>query len=155
LIRHGRAARGAWADADRPLTPEGEAEVERIARGLVRLEPHVPRVVSSPLVRAYETAVILAKAWGSGPVAKLPELAIGGDPVRAAARLFELGGTGSVLAVGHSPDLGALLVTLTGVPLQVRFECAGGTSVLLDGAAPEGVVLEWAMGPDELSALGA
>ena len=51
-------------DRDRPLTPEGEEKFRRAARGLRRVAGRVDLVLSSPIVRAWRTAEILAEEAG-------------------------------------------------------------------------------------------
>ena len=51
-------------DAKRPLTPEGKQKMREIAAGLVRAGMEVDWIVSSPLVRAVETAEIVGEALG-------------------------------------------------------------------------------------------
>ena len=73
VIRHARAAaRGhRWPDDDlRPVTDEGRTRFLDVVRGLARLGVSVDRVVSSPLVRARDTAHLLA------PLARDPEIVV-------------------------------------------------------------------------------
>ena len=62
LVRHGSAVeRDEWegSDADRPLTERGAKRVAQVAAGLSRLGVQPTHVVSSPLIRAIETAKIV------------------------------------------------------------------------------------------------
>ena len=64
LVRHAIAAeRGDdWPDdAKRPLTHGGAAKMRRISRGLRALDPAIDLIAASPLVRARQTAEILAE----------------------------------------------------------------------------------------------
>ena len=71
IMRHGIAVmRGVTTvmdDAKRPLTPEGKEKMREIASGLVRAGLEADWIVSSPLVRAVETAEIVGEALGSKP----------------------------------------------------------------------------------------
>lgn len=64
IMRHGiavsRGATGIGDDAKRPLTPEGKRKVQEISEGLLGLGIAIDWIVSSPLVRAAETAGIVA-----------------------------------------------------------------------------------------------
>ena len=61
LVRHAKAAPGD-PDELRPLTPEGREEARRLAERLAAERPDA--VVTSPLLRARETAEVLARACG-------------------------------------------------------------------------------------------
>src|SRR5262245_29314051 len=70
LIRHGVAEeRGpAWPDdAKRPLTEEGIERLQKSARGLERLDVWIDIILTSPLVRARQTADIVASAFDPRP----------------------------------------------------------------------------------------
>ncbi len=58
LIRHAQAeeAREGLRDADRSLTPKGQAQAERLARALAKLEVRYDAIITSPRKRAYQTA---------------------------------------------------------------------------------------------------
>lgn len=107
LIRHGIAGERdpeQWPDDSlRPLTSKGKKRFRRAARGLVRLVPEVDALLTSPLVRARQTAEALTKAgW---PVPEIcDELAQGdaGALVRALLAYRELD---SIALVGHEPYL--------------------------------------------------
>src|SRR5437879_13006704 len=85
IMRHGIAVtRGAGSfadDAKRQLTPEGKMKVQEIVQGLLRLDFEVDWILTSPLVRAVETAEIVSDApegWsGSNPL-RNPDISSGG-----------------------------------------------------------------------------
>jgi phosphohistidine phosphatase len=113
LVRHAEAAPGEPDDL-RPLTPAGRDAARALAQKLAREHPEV--VVSSPLLRARETAVAIAEA--SGVAAETDErLAPGAtaDDLRAAAA----GRGETIVAVGHQPDCTEIVFALTGE--EVRF----------------------------------
>ena len=108
LVRHAEAAPGE-PDELRPLTPAGRT----VARDLgERLAPERPdAVVSSPLLRARETAEQIARAAGLTPEAD-ELLAPGATADDLKAAIATRGDT--VVAVGHQPDCSAIVLTLTG-----------------------------------------
>jgi phosphohistidine phosphatase len=108
LVRHAEAAPGD-PDELRPLTPAGRV----VARDLgERLAPeHPDAVVSSPLLRARETAEQIARAAGLTAEAD-DRLAPGATAEDLQAAVAERGDT--VVAVGHQPDCSAIVLTLTG-----------------------------------------
>lgn len=119
IMRHGlavtRAPSTMMDDAKRPLTPEGKEKMQEIAAGLVRLGVAVDWVVSSPLVRAVETAEIVADALSPKPAFDFCDaLRPGGAPEALIAFLAKRPNHRRVLVVGHEPDLGELAARLIG-----------------------------------------
>ena len=108
LVRHAKAAPGD-PDELRPLTAEGREQARLLAGRLAAEQPEA--VVTSPLLRARETAELLARACGlqAEPDDRLAPGATPGE-VRATAS-----GRGErVVVVGHQPDLGRVVAALTG-----------------------------------------
>jgi len=100
-------------DAGRPLTKEGIAKMQAGARGMRRLGLRLDALLSSPLVRAHETAAIVARELG--PELQLAdELAPGCDMAQLFALLGEHRAAERVMLVGHEPDFSALIGALTG-----------------------------------------
>jgi phosphohistidine phosphatase len=119
IMRHGVAVmRGAAAlldDTKRPLTPEGKQRMRDIASGLVRIGFDVDWIVSSPLVRAVETAEIVGEALTSKPPLEFSdELRPGGSGEALITFLAKRPNRRRVLVVGHEPDLGELAARLIG-----------------------------------------
>ncbi len=116
-MRHGPAEEYAASgqDADRALTPDGRLRVRAVAKALVQKDEAPLHIVSSPLVRALQTAEIVAAVTGleerDGTLETRRELAPGGssleliDELRRAKRR-------RVMLVGHEPDLSSLVVRL-------------------------------------------
>lgn len=112
LIRHGIAAdRADYPDNDenRPLTDKGRQKTERVARRLYEMGVRFDLIVSSPLVRAYQTAEILQKAGLSQQIQTFTALAPNGDLQawlnwRSQSRYNQE--ETSLALVGHQPDLG-------------------------------------------------
>jgi phosphohistidine phosphatase SixA len=114
LVRHAKAASGE-PDELRPLTPEGREAAAALGAELSALLPDA--VLSSPLLRARETARPIAEAAGVeleldprlSPGASLPDL-------HAA-----VAGRGeTVVVVGHQPDLSTVVYELTGADVPFR-----------------------------------
>ncbi len=119
IMRHGIAViRGATSmvdDAKRPLTPEGKQKMREIASGLVRTGLEADWIVSSPLVRAVETAEIVEEALASKPPLDFCDaLRPGGDPGGLITFLAKHTNRRRVLVVGHEPDLSELAARLIG-----------------------------------------
>jgi len=119
VMRHGLAVnRGSVRfadDAQRPLEPEGKEKMREITEGLKRLGFDVDWIVSSPLVRAVETAEIVAASLpASGPVEVCDALRPGGSSEDVLAYLAKRPNRTRVLLVGHEPDLSDLAARLIG-----------------------------------------
>lgn len=121
LVRHAEAAPGS-PDELRTLTDEGRAQARALGERLRREGIHPDVVLSSPLVRALETADALDLGKPEADERLAPGLTA--DVVRAV--VAERGGT--VVVVGHQPDCGGIAAALTGAP-EPPFP-AGGLVVL-------------------------
>jgi len=117
VMRHGPAEDFAASgrDADRALTTSGRDRVRDVAK-LLREKDESPRVIiSSPLVRALQTAEIVAAELGVDDVVTAHELAPSGDAVALAKAL--LGDDRKrPMVVGHEPDVSALVMALIDAP---------------------------------------
>ncbi len=117
LVRHAKAEPLATDDASRRLTPEGRERFVRLVKALApRLS--VSRVLTSPLVRARQTAEILARATGA-PLEEDPRLASGESDGRELLALARASPHGTVL-VGHNPELAEALARVAGEDLEVK-----------------------------------
>jgi phosphohistidine phosphatase len=157
LVRHAIAHernRGRWPDdSRRPLTATGKRKFRKAARGLERLLPKSARILTSPFVRARETAGILAAVHG-GKFVECPELAQG-EPSRAVFALIRVRAAASVVLVGHEPDLGRFLSAALGAgKAQLAFK-KGGAACIEFGrrVVPGGAKLLWFLTPRMLRAL--
>jgi phosphohistidine phosphatase len=134
LLRHGQAdARETWEgpDAERPLTDEGRAEMHDAARGIERLQLGVEVICTSPLVRASQTAQIVAEVLGI-PVTTCPELAPGCGLAQLKLVLTERSGMRGLLLVGHEPDLSTLIGCLIATPQPARVALRKGACCRID-----------------------
>lgn len=118
IMRHGIAADRDAAttdDAKRQLTSEGKQKMCEIAAGLVRAGMELDWIVSSPLVRAVETAEIAREVVGSKPPLDICDaLKPGGSPEALITFLAKRPNRRRVMVVGHEPDLGELAARLVG-----------------------------------------
>ena len=120
LLRHALAVeRASFRDRDdsrRPLAPEGGEKMRRAAGGMRELGLSFDLILSSPFLRARDTAVIVANVLGHRRSVELTEwLTPEASPEKIIRHLARLRGAKSVLLVGHEPHLGSLLATLLGV----------------------------------------
>jgi phosphohistidine phosphatase len=140
LLRHGDAERGNGDDAARRLTPKGERQSEAAGRALALLGEKIDACLTSPKVRAADTARLACEPLSVEPEIA-PELAEGGfDSLALAA------GGGNVMLVGHEPDLSSEVARLTGAKLKLR---KGGLAIV------DGGTLLALLRPRDLAALAA
>lgn len=117
LLRHGDAADGS-PDAERLLTEKGEHQARVAGRALKALGVKVDACLTSPKLRAAQTAQLACEPLGVDPQLE-PKLA--GGPFDAEALAAGLGD--EVLLVGHDPDFSMAVHNLTGA--QVRMKKGG------------------------------
>lgn len=158
IIRHAIAAeRGTpgMPDDERPLTPEGRNKFREAAAGLAAIVERPAALLTSPLLRARQTAEIAAAAWGRLKVQELPALA-GGDIDGLAAALAKQPQDATVALVGHEPHTSDLLARLLGgaAPERLTFRKGGAALVELPGSLAEGGRLVWYLRPRILRQLG-
>jgi phosphohistidine phosphatase len=138
LLRHGDAAQGS-PDAERPLTKKGERQSRIAGKALKKLGVKIDACLTSPKVRAAETARLACESLGVKPQQE-PKLA--GGPFDAEALAAGLGD--NVLLVGHDPDFSMSIHAMTGA--QVRLK-KGGLAGVDTGE------LHVLVRPDELAAI--
>jgi phosphohistidine phosphatase len=162
IVRHAIAVeRGDPAfenDDDRPLTPEGIHKFRLAARGLKEVAPKLDRIVSSPLVRARQTAEILREVVSPHRKIDFCDHLASGDHAQLVAFLNRLGAD-SVALVGHEPHLSSLTSYLLAGKDDAAFleYKKGGASLLNfpDSPAPGTGTLEWLIQPGALRDIGA
>lgn len=112
LLRHAHAEDGT-PDHERPLSAKGERQAAAAGAALALLDLELDACVTSPKVRALETARAVCDALGMTPV---EDSRLEGGPFDATAIAAEHGAR--VLLVGHDPDFSMAVHSLTGA--QVR-----------------------------------
>lgn len=109
VIRHAEAeevhdaAVAGRSDAERQLTDEGRHQLKKGARGLRKLVDRLDLLLSSPLVRAVQTADILAQEFTDAERAEHVRLSPGFDHVKLLKWVGQQ--PGDLALVGHEPDL--------------------------------------------------
>jgi phosphohistidine phosphatase len=124
LLRHGDAERSAADDASRRLTSKGERQARAAGRALAELGVEIDRCLTSPKLRALDTARIACTELGTDY--DVSEALSGGDfdPAELAA------GSACALLVGHEPDFSRALQLATGG----RVEMKKGGLAAIDGS---------------------
>jgi len=150
FLRHGRAEHTEGKeDAARRLTDEGEAQLRAAAALWRRLKVRPQLVLSSPLVRAIQTAGLACDGLGSkkGPVAD-ERLGPGADWDDLASAVAEHPTAKRVLFVGHQPDFGSMVELLAGVH-AVRMRPGSMACIEFSGSPTPGQgELAWLLDPD-------
>jgi phosphohistidine phosphatase len=141
LLRHGDAEDGDGDDASRRLTPKGERQAEAAGRALAALDVRIDACLTSPKLRAAETARLACL-----PLAVEPETAeeLRGGPFDAEALAA---GRGDALLVGHEPGFSGEVARLTGARIKLR---KGGLAVVDEKGR-----LATLMRPSDLAAIAA
>jgi phosphohistidine phosphatase len=124
VMRHGPAEDHSptGRDEDRALTASGRDRVRTVTQRLTHEKELPSRILSSGLVRAEETADIVAAAAGLKVETRV-ELAPNGHNLDLVAQLVSDGKDGPVL-VGHEPDLSSLIEQLLRTPMPVPMDKA-------------------------------
>jgi len=138
FFRHGIAMdRGAagYADKDRPLTQEGKNKTRSAARGLMRMELSFNVVLTSPWLRAKQTAAIVADVLGLPEAGELAALA-GDNTALALIDALEPYRGQHVLLVGHEPLLGETVVALLGGKWILDLRKSGACAVEVSALPP-------------------
>ncbi len=156
ILRHGIAVpRGTpgYPDDDRPLTEKGVEKMTEAARGLARIINKLDVVVSSPLIRAIDTATITAHAVGyKDKIIKTDSLLPGKSHQDLFSFLSDYNNKKSVLIVGHEPHLGFLASRLLGINDSViEFKKGGVCRIDVDSMPPRSPgILIWSLAPKQL-----
>jgi phosphohistidine phosphatase len=163
LLRHGlaveRGERGFADDSDRPLTSKGRRQIRKSAAGIRKLAGRFDLILSSPYLRARQTAEIVARELKVKERLKFSNALAPGGAVRNLCRQLgrEKPAPEKVLLVGHEPDLSRLVsIWASGqAALQLDFK-KGGLCKLEAAALRAGqcALLGWLLTPKQIKRLG-
>jgi phosphohistidine phosphatase len=158
FVRHGLAEeRGdAWPDdTKRPLTEEGTSRLRKAVRGLAGMGVSIDVVLTSPLVRARQTADILAGGLDPRPsIVNVDSLAPAGSYAAVLADLEKHSRKCRLALVGHEPMLGELAARLIGSRHPIEFKKGGVCRIDVEDLPPAGPGdLRWMLTPKILRAL--
>jgi phosphohistidine phosphatase len=112
LVRHAEAARGE-PDVLRPLSAAGRQAARALGAELITEGVRPDAVLTSPLLRARETAAELGRALGCDPV---PDERLAPGATAEGVRSAVAGRGAEVVVVGHQPDCGEIAAELSGGP---------------------------------------
>ena len=155
FLRHGIAAdvgpEGS-GDAGRPLPAEGIKKMKEEARGLRRLDVRPDVLLSSPLVRARQTAEIVRHALGLDS-RLVDALAPGCGVAQLRDLLGEYRSAERIMIVGHEPDFSDLISALTGGS-RIMLKKGGLARVDLETVSDGAGTLVWLLPPLALRRAG-
>lgn len=140
LLRHGAAEEGNGDDSARRLTAKGERQARAAGRALAAMGALIDACLTSPKVRAMDTARLACEALSLEPETTAE---LSGGPFDS---LSLAAGRGNVLLVGHEPDFSNEVARLTGGKVKLR---KGGLAII------DGSTLLALLRPGDLAALAA
>lgn len=162
VMRHGIAVAapgpGIRSDQERPLSPKGLKRMRRAANGILALKLSFDRILTSPLLRAQQTAQVIAEVFhAEDRIAEIPELAPEGSVQKLLSSLAAYRGAKCLLLVGHQPLLGhtALFLLSGGNGVEMDLKKGGICCIEVDDLPPKKAVLRWLLTPKQLRLLGA
>jgi phosphohistidine phosphatase len=159
VIRHGIAEDPSTAVAASPddsgpsLSKEGEQLMKGVAAGLRELVEQIDVIGASPLLRAQQTAQIVAKAYNDLPISTVEDLLPESDPPALMTWLRQQATVNVVAIVGHQPNLGLVVTWLmSGVKASRVALTKGGTCLLefSSSVSPGNGTLQWLLTPSQL-----
>jgi phosphohistidine phosphatase len=159
ILRHAIAVEpgsaGFAKDADRPLTPKGERKLWKIAEGFEQLEICFDWILSSPYLRARQTAEIVAEVLDIRKKLEFSEaLTPGGSPARLIDTInSQKPKPENVLLVGHEPYLSELISLLISGSknIPVTMKKAGLCKLVVESLHNgQCATLEWLLTPKQM-----
>jgi phosphohistidine phosphatase len=159
FLRHGKAEDvgkgGASDDFSRALTSVGVSEMEAEAKALERLGVEPDLILTSPLVRARETAQIVAKRLGLKKELIESDLLRPGSELKQVRKLVSgYESRRTIMLVGHEPDFSTIVGELVG-RASIEMKKGGIAAVTVERSIRAGSgVLQWLVPPKILVALG-
>ena len=137
IVRHAIAAeRGEeWPDdTKRPLTETGITRFKEAVEGLAWMDVDIDEIFTSPLVRARQTAELLAHGLGNKMSVKtLDALGPGHTPRQVMNDLSRSAKRHRIALVGHEPGLGELAAHVIGAPRPLPFKKGGVCYIAIQG----------------------
>jgi phosphohistidine phosphatase len=159
LLRHGIAAEpgepGIKTDAERPLVPKGEQRLRAAAAAMEKMELSFDAIISSPYLRAKQTAEIVARHFKvQKRLAFSDHLIPGGNPQALIRQLNDLKPEPeNILLVGHEPNLSRLIALLATGDTAAAIEMKKGSLCKLETENLEYghcATLKWLLTPRQM-----
>lgn len=159
IIRHGIAEDAAPGgdDSSRSLTSVGEKKMKKISAGLASIVESLDVIGASPLLRAQQTAEIVANAYGDLTAHTVQALSPGSKPSALVDWLGQHSSAEVVAVVGHEPHLGMLVTWFMTGAGESRVELSKGGVALLEFSSRPSAgsgVLQWLLTSSQLRSIG-
>lgn len=135
FLRHGDAALGG-SDSERPLSPEGITEAECVSRAFRVLNLSITAILSSPLVRAQQTAEIIAKQFPAISVQVFEHILPTSDPQNLFRELRSFPRDGRILLVSHEPFISHCIASLVGGNGESKISIKKGSLACVEVGSP-------------------
>ena len=151
ILRHGHAEEAGQSesktDFDRKLTEEGKVKINKLGLFFNTLEEGINLVLSSPYLRAKETAEIFVNCLESKPDLKIVDfLSCGSSSKEIVKGLMPYSSLKKILLVGHMPDLELFLGKLIGAE-RINLKKGALAKVTLDNSIEFSGELVWLITP--------
>src|SRR6185369_16114390 len=154
IVRHAiavqRGTPGYDDDSQRPLTDTGRKKMKKIVKGLRQLDLEFDAIVSSPYVRARDTAKILAKEFDMKDIGFSDNLIPPGNFENLVSEIHKKYDVGNLALVGHEPMLSSLISWLTtgNTDMRVTLKKGGAAYLVADNLYQDGrAALQWLLTP--------
>ena len=157
ILRHGHAqnADNGLNDFDRALTEEGIEKINRLSTFFDKLDTNLELVLSSPYIRAKQTAELFVSNLTLKPKLKIVDfLACGTSSKEISRGLMEYSSKNNLLLVGHSPDLEVFLGKLIGAE-RITLKKGALAKVNFENNIEMSGKLEWLITPKLLKKVKA
>ena len=139
FVRHATPSDTAPSDFGRTLTPIGEEEARIVGSALAKLGARPAHILTSPLIRARQTAEIIARTLGfEREVESIDELKNGSSTQSLLRLLNSYGGVNEIILVGHMPSLAEHISVMTGSNSSERFPLGKGSVACVEMDIPGG-----------------
>jgi phosphohistidine phosphatase len=149
ILRHAEAEPEARTDAERALTSKGRDQAKAVGRFCREHEIYPALILTSPLVRAQQTAKLVSKELGEKTKLETAEfLSAGMNSEQAFTHLNKFSDHGSLMLVGHEPDFSEFIAaSIGGVSESIRLRKAGLAKLTLPETKPGVGTLDFLLTP--------
>ncbi len=124
VLRHAQAVDIANNDHSRELTDKGRRQSEKVGKFCHKHGLVPETIVTSPVLRARQTAEVVAEVTGVKNIIEAAALACGASPQDYYTVIKEVGSHGPIMVVGHQPDMGELLADALGCSCEIEVKKA-------------------------------
>ncbi|MBI4810730.1 MAG: phosphohistidine phosphatase SixA [Ignavibacteriales bacterium] len=155
ILRHGDAQAAGYNDADRPLSDVGCDQARSAVNLLHKLVSNVDIILSSPLLRAKQTADIALVSFSSSKLLITQHLVVGSDPEQLVKYINSFSRE-NILLVGHEPHLSSFIVSLIGGTGSIHLEMSKAGLACVETPLPiklGNCTLRWLLSSNEINKL--